>query len=89
LWFPERNATRSRDREHSPGAFIEFPIPTGNDGIQDCAAGLDSNLWVRDYFGQSIWKITTTGVSTGFASCAIERGSRSNRIELGRSELVL
>ena len=67
LWFPEPGANKIGSITHN-GAFAEFPIPTGSNSLQDIAVGSDHNLWVTDYFGQTIWNVTPAGTAIPFVS---------------------
>lgn len=44
----------------------EYSIPTVPGGPSGIAFGPDCNIWVADYFGSQIWRITSSGTKTSF-----------------------
>ncbi|MGH7267116.1 MAG: virginiamycin B lyase family protein, partial [Candidatus Rokuibacteriota bacterium] len=45
---------------------LEFPVPTGNPGLEVITAGPDGNLWFAEQFSDKIGRITPAGVVTEF-----------------------
>ncbi|MBI2681260.1 MAG: hypothetical protein HYX25_09680 [Candidatus Solibacter usitatus] len=48
--------------------ITEFPVPTSSGTLEQIVTGPDGNLWFTDFSGQTIWRMTTAGVTTPFAT---------------------
>ena len=66
LWFCESGAGKIGAFDADRGAFAEFALPRRNATPIGIITGGDGNLWFADYNGESVGRITTSGVITLF-----------------------
>src|SRR6266849_9953615 len=63
LWFTE--TSNAVGEMTTAGVLVgEFPLPISGSGLDQIASGADGSLWITEFLGDRIGKVSTAGVVT-------------------------